>query len=494
MSINQKVLKNIYYFDVDSNTLIGPTNIHVDNKGLIASLDFNIDSVTSKKDDIKEIDFYGNTAILPGYINSHYHSSTYFNKGSINNLPLELFMLYESPFDYHRDSPEEIYVRTQCAAIEMIKNGITSVHDDVFLLPKPNHENIDAVFMGYQSAGMRATIALDHSDLPETRKIPYLSDFASKEIIKYIDKVPCNSDCIIELNNYMFNKWYGNKDGRLSCSTSISAPQRVTKDHFNAMNEISKIYQCPINMHVLETYTQKKLIEIDTKYKNQSLIQHLDNIGMLSKRANLIHCVWLDDNDIQIISESNSNIIHNPISNLRLGSGIAPYKKFIDAGIHVSLGTDESVCDDSTNLLNVVKMAGLIHNISEKNYNRWPRIVDLISSLWYSGAITMGLESIIGKIKVGFKADFVGVDMRSLSFLPMNNFISQLIYCSNQSDINFIMIDGNIIIEQGTLINIDEDELKYQARSVCKKLRRYDLPENILEAYTNSVNKSLNIS
>ncbi|MCU1529669.1 MAG: amidohydrolase, partial [Frondihabitans sp.] len=188
--------------------------------------------------------------------------------------------------------------------------------------------------------------------------------------------------------------------------------------------------------------------------------------GLLSDRMNVIHAVWTDDADLDLIAGSGAVIAHNPVSNLRLGSGVAPYRRMLDRGIPVALGIDEAICDDSANLWGVVKTAGLIHNIGGRPSAEWPSAREVLDSLWRGGAAALLQTDRLGEIREGFAADVVMLDLNGAAFTPLNDIRGQLVYCEYGADVRLTMVDGRVVFEGGLITTVDEPALLAEAREL----------------------------
>jgi 5-methylthioadenosine/S-adenosylhomocysteine deaminase len=409
--------------------------------------------------------------MVPGLINAHFHSSVNHLKGSIAGLPLEPFMLYESPASNDLlPTPREAYLRTLLGAIEMLRTGTTVVQDDAFLMPYPTPEVIDAVMTAYADCGIRASVALDHSDLPEIGKLPYLEQLVPEAMGRQLAAAPpADTSTLLEIYEYFVSKWHGAANGRLTAATSVSAPQRVSVSYFEALNELSRRHSIPIFAHVLETKVQRALAVENEERFGRSLVQYIADRGLLSDRMNMIHMVWADDQDLVLVAEARAVIAHNPVSNLRLGSGVAPYRRFLDHGIRVALGVDEAVADDSCNMWGVVKLAGLIHNISDPDGTRWPTAAEVLHSLWRGGAAALLRGSELGAVREGYIADLALVDLHSLAFTPLNDLRAQLVYCESGLDVKYTVVDGAIVFEEGALTRIDEEAVLDEARALFRE-------------------------
>ena len=186
--------------------------------------------------------------------------------------------------------------------------------------------------------------------------------------------------------------------------------------------------------------------------------------AILDRHCNVIHGVWLDDADVSAIAEAGSVIAHNPVCNLRLGSGIMPFRRIRDSGIPVCLGTDEALADDSINLWTTMKIAGLIHNITDPEYGNWPAADEIIDCVFRGGARAMGREDQIGAFASGYQADIALLDLNEIAFTPLNDVQRQLVYCENGSSVRMTIVDGRILVRDGRVCSVDEEAIKREAR------------------------------
>jgi 5-methylthioadenosine/S-adenosylhomocysteine deaminase len=159
-------------------------------------------------------------------------------------------------------------------------------------------------------------------------------------------------------------------------------------------------------------------------------------------------------------------IAHNPISNLRLGSGVMPFRRIRDRGIPVCLGTDEAIADDAVNMWGVAKAAGLVHNISDADYLTWPTAGEVLDCLIGGGARAMGLQDSLGAVAVRRLADLVLIDLDTLAFTPLNDLRRQLVYCENGSSVLATMVAGRIVYQHGRVTTVDERAIRAEARSL----------------------------
>jgi len=411
-----------------------------------------------------------NKAAMPGLVNGHIHSPGNFMRGALDNLPLEVYMLYEvPPLGDAPPDPRLNYVRTMLGNIEMLKLGITAVHDDAYYVPVPTPGCIDGLMQSYVDSGMRAVATLDQPNVVEYEKYPFLYDILTEELRYEMETAAIMSTQeLLELYQYFIDTWHNSCEGRVSVAVSVSCPQRVKVDYFHALSDISKSLDIPFDVHILETKLQRVLG--DVKY-GKSLVQYVFDLGLLDERMMVIHAIWVDDHDVELIADAGCSVAHNPISNLRLGSGVMNFRRLRDHGISICLGTDESNVDDTANIWGVGKVAGLIHSITEPNYDNWPKAREILWALTRGGARAMRLEGKTGALIPGYEADLILLDLNTLAFTPLNDIYHHLVYCENGSSVVMTMVAGQIVVENGRILTVDEEAIKAEVRDLMQTYR-----------------------
>lgn len=423
---------------------------------------------------VRTIDAAGHL-LMPGLVNAHFHSPANHLKGSFDSLPLEIFMLFETPAEGTRDDPRAAYVSTVLGAVEMLKSGVTTVLDDAFFVPAPSPSAIDALMQAYLDSGIRASVALDQPNVPEIGKLPYLEQLLPPDLLaRARAPAPMDSAGLLACYRHLIERWHGTAGGRLRAAVSCSAPQRVTVDYFRALDALSREHHLPFFVHVLETKLQRVLGE--EKFGG-SLVRYVDELGLLSDRMNIIHSVWVDDDDMDIIAKSGAVVAHNPISNLRLGSGVMPFRELRNRGIPICLGTDEAITDDSINMWNVAKLTGLIHNLQGGDYAQWPTAAEVLECLIQGGARAMRLPTAIGQVAAGHQADLILIDLDTLPFTPLNDLRRQLVYCEQGSSVRMTMVAGKVVYENGAVVGLDEPALRAEARAISAARAASDASE-----------------
>jgi cytosine/adenosine deaminase-related metal-dependent hydrolase len=192
---------------------------------------------------------------------------------------------------------------------------------------------------------------------------------------------------------------------------------------------------------------------------------------MIGPRVLLVHTVWLDDDDIQRLAETGTHVTHNPISNTKLASGIAPIPAMLAAGVNVALGTDAGTCNNTYDMIHDMRWASALHKVNHLEPTLTPCEV-VLEMATINGARAMGLEQEIGSIEVGKRADFVAVDMDKPHLVPVSDPVSAIVFAANGSDVDTVVIDGKIIVEGGEALTMDEERILHEAKERAEKLYR----------------------
>jgi len=198
----------------------------------------------------------------------------------------------------------------------------------------------------------------------------------------------------------------------------------------------------------------------------ESLVKYVHRLGLLDERMMVIHAIWVDDDDIALLAGAGCTVAHNPVCNLRLGSGIMPWRKLADAGVPLCLGTDEMNTDDTTNLWAVTKLAGMVHSLADADCRRWPQAREVLHAAVRGGARAIRRSADLGQLKAGFKADLCLLDLDTHAFTPLNDLPRQLVFCEDGSSVRYTIVDGRVVFEQGQVQGLDERALRAEARAL----------------------------
>lgn len=438
-------------------------------------IDNFIHAIAPKLEGIGTIVNGQNKLLLPGFINAHTHSSEMWQRGIIPPVPLELWLA--ELYDFVPIELEQIYLSALGTAVETILSGGTSVVDHLVLIPGQEIETIAAAVRAYQEIGIRAFISPLIQDESLSEGIP--DGGIAREHKPYIR----STQDTLALIQEMVERFHQPEAG-VSIMTGPTGIQLCSDALFEGCIELSDRYNLCRHSHLLETQAQQKLAQ---KKYGCSAVEHLRQIGYLSDRTSLAHCVWLSDEDISILAQTGSTVVHNPLSNLRLGSGIAPILKYRNSGINVSFGCDGAASNDSQDLLEAIKMGSILHNITELDYHHWitPRQSVEMASL--GGAIGLNVANEIGSLTVGKKADLVLYDLTNLALLPRTDPIGLLILGRPTNVVDSVWINGKQVVVNGKITTIDVDGLRQElfARSQWSTNRQSKTLSQIETHYRN---------
>ena len=391
-----------------------------------------------------------NKLLLPGFINAHTHSSEMWQRGLIPPVPLELWL--GELYDFAPLEPEQVYLSALGTAVETLLSGGTSVVDHLVLIPGKEIETIASVVRAYQEIGIRGFIGPLIQDESLTAGIP--DGDAQREHETYIR----STQSTLALMQEAVDKFHKPEAG-INILVAPTGIQLCSDALFAGCIELSDRYNLCRHAHLLETKAQKQLAQ--EKY-GCSGVEHLKRIGYLSDRTSLAHCVWLSDDDIAILAQTRSTVVHNPLSNLRLGSGIAPILKYRQAGVNVAFGCDGAASNDSQDLLEAIKIGSILHNVTDLDYHHWitPRQSVEMASL--GGATGLNVAEELGSLTVGKKADLVLYDLTSLSLLPRTDPIGLLILGRPTQAVDSVWVNGKRVVADGKVTTIDVDALRQE--------------------------------
>ncbi len=389
-----------------------------------------------------------NKLLLPGFVNAHTHSSEMWQRGIIRPVPLELWIA--ELYDFTPLDPEQIYWSALGTAVETLLSGGTSVVDHLVLIPGMERETIAAAVRAYQAVGIRAFVAPLIQDEPLTASIP--TGGVAQTHTPYVR----TTEATLQLLQEAIDQFH-RPDAGISILPAPTGMQLCSDELFKGCVELSDRYSLALHTHLLETKAQKILAQ--EKY-GCSAVEHMAHLGFLGDRTSLAHCVWLDDADIQILAETRSTVVHNPLSNLRLGSGIAPVLKYRQAGVNVAFGCDGSASNDSQDLLEAIKIGTILHNVTDFDYSYWITPRQAVAMAALGGVTGQGLADQLGSLTVGKQADLVLYDLTNLSLLPKTDPIGLLILGRPTQAVDSVWVKGNRIVANGTVTTINVEELR----------------------------------
>jgi 5-methylthioadenosine/S-adenosylhomocysteine deaminase len=416
----------------------------------------------------------GRAIVMPGFVNAHTHSNESFEQGAYDNLPLELWLMQSyPPFGMPRLSEREHYLRTMICAMESIRGGVTTVQDDLLHIAV-TPEAVDGAAKAYTDSGLRAVITVAMWDRPFLDCMPYLRDIVPDNLAAELDALPpAKTEEQVALFERHHRSWQGHA-GRLRIIPAPSGPQRCSDDLLRAAAELSARYELPVHTHVLESKTQAVTGQV---FYGKTLVEHLDDVGMLTPRFTMNHAIWLTEHDIELLGDRECSITHNPLSNMKLGSGVCPIRRLQAAGVNVALGTDGTATSDTADLIEAFRAASLLHKIGTHDFEQWISADEVFRMATAGGARSTGLQDEIGSLETGKKADVILLDRDAWGFIPLNDPIRQLAFSVTSECVTTSIIDGRVVMRDRTIALLDEDALKAEVAEAAERFRREYFPK-----------------
>ncbi len=419
--------------------ILNPNNFENKKQSLLIKDDFIAeisDDIEDSKAD-KIIDAEGKI-LLPGLVNTHTHLSMTLFRGLADDLSLDSWLNdHIWPMEANLNG-EYCYIGALLAAVELIKSGTTTLSDMYFYM--------EDVARAIDDAGLRAVLSYG------------MIDFGDAE----------RRQAEIEQNLTLFKNCNGMADGRIKVFFGPHSPYTASEELLIKVRELADEYNMGIHIHVSET--QKEIDDVSAE-KGLRPFEYLEKIEFLGPDVLAAHCVWLSDEEIEIIKKHDVKVSHNPCSNMKLASGVSPVSKMIDKGICVSIGTDGASSNNNLDLIEELKTASLLQKVSTLD----PKVLssdEAIEMATIKGAEALGLDSEIGSVEVGKKADLILIDTNSANMVPDSSSLSSnVIYSANGSNVDTTICNGKILMENKKLTTLDEQEIYAKAKQAIKELK-----------------------
>jgi 5-methylthioadenosine/S-adenosylhomocysteine deaminase len=406
--------------------------------------------------------------VVPGLINGHVHSWDHFLKGCIENLNTEVSMAMVRPPKPVALTPRQMYLRTVIGAIESLKTGATTIVDDLSLGQLFSREHVEAALQAYEDTGTRAMVGFSMIDKPVVDSYPYVNELFPPELLAQLRALPRPTAAqLLGLVNDLVRAGRHPRSARVSVLVSPSAPHRCSDDFLQAARRLADELALPAMTHCQETRIQ---IVTGQEFYGHSLVEHLHGLGFLKPATSLIHATWLSNRDIGFIARSGASVQYNPWSNAIMGSGVAPVRACLDAGINVSMGTDGCGLLHGVNMLNTLGTGAVLPKIACPDPARWLTAAEVFRAGSEGGARAFGLDDRIGRIEVGLAADLVCYSLDTTAFTPLNDPVRQLVYGERGAAIHTVLVEGDVVVSGGRLTKVDEVALLREAQAAHAEL------------------------
>lgn len=370
-------------------------------------------------------------AVIPGLINGHTHVPMTLFRGLADDLDLnEWLTKYIFPAEAKNVTEEFVRVGTQLGLAEMIRGGTTTYADMYYFE--------DAVADETARAGVRGLLGESVIDFPVADNKTHAEAMAYTE--RYV------------------KKWRGH--ALVTPAIAPHAPYTVSEEHLKAVRAFSDRTGAPILIHVAET---RKEVDDIMKAKGARPVEYLARIGFLNDRVVAAHTVHINAGEIALLKQFGTGAVHNPQSNMKLASGVAPVPPMIASGVALGLGTDGAASNNDLDMWEEMDTAAKLHKVSSND----PRVVtaqEALEMATLGGARALHMERDIGSLEPGKRADLVVVDLDSLHQTPRYNIYSHLVYATKAADVRTVVIEGRVVMRDRQLLTINEREVKRRAR------------------------------
>jgi 5-methylthioadenosine/S-adenosylhomocysteine deaminase len=382
----------------------------------------------------REIECRGNL-LTSGMYNSHCHAAMTLFRGYGEDLPLDRW-LNERIFPAEdKLTDESVLLGSMIAIAEMIKNGIVSFTDMYFFC----NATADAVL----GTGIKANIA--------------------RSIVSFDpDADPASDSRIIEAQE-LFRNYHNAANGRIRIDMALHAEYTNTQKHAAYVSELAAVNDTALQIHLSET--KKEHDECIARH-GMTPTEFFLKAGAFNVPVSAAHCVYLTDSDMDILAVHGATAVHNPISNLKLGSGVMPLKKMLEKGVNVALGTDGAASNNQLDLFSELRFASILH----KGVSCDP-CATTANKMWDIATVNGARSQCrpdCGKAEVGYRADLILVDLDALNNQPIYDLYNTLAYSANSSNVLMTMVDGKILYENGEFKTIDIEGLKAEFARVCE--------------------------
>ncbi len=402
---------------------------------------------------------------MPGLINAHTHSSQNLDRGTTPNLPLDLWLMW-AVFGKPPIGADDRYTLAMAGALEMLESGCTAVLDHGWVPPWDFENYSEAVMSAYADAGMRVGLApmIGDLDIFDTMSFAGASEPKPAPLGE-----PFDPQGLVESMNGFFDRWQG-RHRRLIPMVGPSAPQRCSHELMEGLAGLALQRGAGFHTHVLETKTQ---IAANLERYGRSSVSYLEDLGVLRAGASLAHCVWMDPDEYAAVRRCGATIVHNPVSNLRCGSGILPVTDLLEGGVSVALGADGAASNDNQNMFEAMKFATLLQTL-HGSHRRWPQAPAIWQMGLRGGAAALGRP--LGSLQPGSAADIVLLDTERHVPVHAEGLITSLVLAEHGQSVHTVIVDGEVMVREGRSTRVDEAAMNARSRDLQRRLHE-NLPE-----------------
>jgi guanine deaminase len=368
-----------------------------------------------------------------------------------------------------RPCGRETYAIAALGAAELLLNGCTALLDHAFIDPLRMVEETTAVAQACADVGIRALIAPLYTDMSYSQTLPshLVEELGGMNHLNAGPPVP--TEALIEQARELLEKLPG-RYPLVRFGLGPSGPQRCSDALLVKTAELAEAFDVPLHMHVCESKAQAV-----TGYRRygQSIVAHLEQLCLLGPRCSLAHAIWIDDQDVETLARTNTKVVHNPLSNLKVGNGLALIQRMRDAGVAIALGADGPGSGDSLDMFEIVKLTALLHKLYGRR-DDWVTAQQALQFCLSGGAAVLGQQ--VGVIREGAEADLILLEGEP--FFRMADYgymLRQLVYAEPARAVDTVIVGGRVVVEHGELMTVDLRQIRRECQEFLDRLAA-DLP------------------
>lgn len=332
------------------------------------------------------------------------------------------------------------------------------------MMPTLTAEMIDAVIQAYADVGIRAVLAPSATDIPFYRAVPGLLDLLPPDLQRYVTSVQtAPAEHLLTTIEQAVRRWHNRADGRIRMATSPAIPGECSDEFFHGCTRLAREFGIGLQTHLAETKIQA--VNAQRRW-GKTLVRHLADEGLLGPGFVAGHAVWVTDEDIGLMAEHGAMVAHNPASNLKLGSGVAPVQEMLERGIVVGIGADGSMSSDNQNMFEAMRIAALVNKVRFPHEpERWIGSRQAWAMATTAGADVLGASGAIGELRPGYKADIILLRQDAMYLRPRFDALNSLVYAETGSDVQTVLVGGRVVVRDGCLTTMNEDDIRRRAQT-----------------------------
>ena len=404
--------------------------------------------------------------VIPGLVNGHTHAHGALGRGAVDDVALEGF-LAASPAINGQRGLADLELSATLTAVELLRRGCTASFDVSGEFPQTTVPGLLTVAGAYHRVGLRAVVAPMLADRSLWQAYPELVQGLPAEWQGTLAALPAlSAQGQLDAVRQAAADWpFDTSRVRLGLAPTI--PLHCSEALLRACAALSEAFGLPMQTHLAESHAQATL---GRQRYDRSLVAHLADLGLLSPRFSVAHAIWVSDADIDLLAAAGVTAIHNPLSNLRLGSGLAPVRRMLERGLQVGLGTDGANTSDTQNLFEGMRLAAGLSRVLDADQARWVTGAEALQMATAGSARALGMDARIGRIAPGFAADLVLLDLSQPHYVPLRDTTRQLVHGENGSAVDRVLVAGRLVVDQGRVLTVDEAELRQRAQAAAERL------------------------